>query len=150
VQGFDCGIEPHATEVNRYIRQTLWTPGRTREQVLLAETEGGDLFGFGAWKHIESTLPGEQEVVVRIAYFGVQVRFQGERTRDGTSGAAVLYATVEQDALEHPETSPEMQFELFCDTQNARGLRFWEHQGYTVIGASDGKARPAQYFRMRR
>jgi len=68
----------------------------------------------------------------------------------GRSGADVLYATVEEDALDHPDTSEEMQFELFCDTKNTRGLRFWQRQGYVVIGTSDGNARADQYFRMRR
>lgn len=138
--------------MNRYIRQTYWTPGRPREHVLLAQPEGSeDIYGFGAWKHIQSTLPGEDEVVVRIAYFGVQSQFQRQRTDDGeTRCSDLLYATLEQDALDHPDTSPDMQFELFCDTENEHGQRFWERQGYTVIGTSDGRLRSDQYNRMRR
>ena len=140
-QAFNCGDERWAEEVNDYIQRKFWLPGRQREHALIAYVSHTDeMYGFGTWKHVDS---GDGPVI-RICFFGVHVAFQGERTPEGDNVADVLYATLEDDARAHRDSSDEMQLELFCDTENERGLRFWGRHGYVSI---DTKHR---YFQMRR
>jgi hypothetical protein len=60
--------------------------------------------------------------------------------------AAVLYATLETDAVTDEGSTPDMQLELFCHRDNGRGIAFWERMGYTVIESETGH----DYVRMRR
>ncbi len=137
--------------MNRYIREIIWQKGRDREKVLVASIRDTDtIVGFGAWKHVVSSLPGDDQRVIRVPYFGVDAHFQGEHIESGESCADTLYSSLEADAVSHPDSSPEMQIELFCDTENERGLRFWSRQGFQVIGTADGRSRDGQYYRMRR
>lgn len=150
-QGFDCGNEPHAVDVNDYIRRKRWLRGRAQEHGLIALTvPEGEIVGFGCWKHTIREREGEgPEPVIQMQYFGINLRFQGARLADGTKCADVLYATLEKDAIEHDESTPGMPIDLMCEKDNDYGIRFWQRQGFEIIDEVDGK-RPSQYYLMRR
>jgi ribosomal protein S18 acetylase RimI-like enzyme len=84
-----------------------------------------------------------------MQYFGIDRPYQGARLPGGTKVADALYATLENDALSHADSSREMAIDLMCETENARGITFWQRQGFGILGQIDGK-RPNQYHLMRR
>src|SRR5688572_29771014 len=109
-QGFDCGDQPHAVDVNDYIRRKRWLRGRAQEYGVIAlSIPDGEMVGFGCWKHTIREREGEgPESVIQMQYFGINRKFQGARLEDGAKCADVLYATLEKDATEHPESTSEM------------------------------------------
>jgi hypothetical protein len=73
-------------------------------------------------------------VHIEIGWFGVDLRYQGVVDDDGIKVADRIYASIEQVALAHPESTPEMPFTLVCHVDNERGRRFWRRHGYVLIG----------------
>jgi len=149
-QVFDCGDEPHATDVNDYIRRKRWLPGRPIEQGLIATTgDGQEMVGFGCWKHWKR---GEDEAtpepVIQIQYFGLDRRFHHATLPNGNKVADDLYATLEQDAAAHADSTREMPIDLLCAAENGPGIRFWQRQGFEVLGEIQGG--PTTYYWMRR
>jgi ribosomal protein S18 acetylase RimI-like enzyme len=106
-----------------------------------------DMVGFGCWKH-RTRDDGERVIV--IAYLALDQQFFGAVLPGGTKIADALYATLEADALADPNSTADMPIDLFCDTENARGITFWRRQGFEILGQTNGKARPNQYHWMRR
>jgi ribosomal protein S18 acetylase RimI-like enzyme len=105
--------------------------------------------GFGCWKHWERGEEGaEPDPVIQIQYFGFDRRFHGACLSDGTKCADRLYATLEDDALNHPDTTPEMTIDLLCVTDNTHGVAFWDRQGFKILGELERGQN--KYYWMRR
>jgi ribosomal protein S18 acetylase RimI-like enzyme len=85
---------------------------------------------------------------IEIQWFGVHSEYQGEKDDDGHSVALLIYATVEEAALAHPESQDDMPFTLACDVENAHGQLFWERLGYRVVPEPDLKVEDGRYYRM--
>jgi GNAT superfamily N-acetyltransferase len=126
----------------------VWQGRPTGEQTILAYVvETDDVFGFGCWKHTYAQLPGNESVpVIRIPYFGVDARFQGERDPDDRSWAGRLYAALEALARQHEDSEDGMPVELFCIEENERGRRFWTRRGFEDIGKAVGGAHVYRRF----
>jgi hypothetical protein len=134
---FDCGPEPYQQQVARFVKELLWSGRPKGEETVAAFVRGsGELFGFGSWKHVQIQLADSESPQdgIRIPYFGVDQRFQGSRNAEGESVADVLYASLEQRALSHPQSTEGVPFELFCDEANIRGQHFWSRNGYEDVG----------------
>jgi GNAT superfamily N-acetyltransferase len=134
-QGFSCGNEEWQREVSDYLTRKYWLPGRSQEEALVAFISGTeDIYGFGAWKHTHAEHEGERIPVIRVAYFGVDTRYQGARdAATNQSWTGRLYATLEQQARTHPQSTSDMRFELYCDHRNEDGLEFWQSRGYQIV-----------------
>jgi hypothetical protein len=65
----------------------------------------------------------------------MKLRFAPRLTRVG------YVATLEDDAVRHADTTADMAIELYCDTENARGIAFSQRQGFEIIEQVDA-ARP--------
>lgn len=138
---FNCGDDEWHRDVSDFLTRKFWQPGRPQEATILAFVPGAEsIFGFGCWKHSHTELPQRAEPipVIRIPYFGVDVRYQGARDAEGHSWAGRLYRTLEEDAKAHVASSPGMPIELFCESRNERGLRFWGARGFQVVGHAYG------------
>jgi hypothetical protein len=112
-------------------------------EVLVAKPahEPGVLAGFAVWRHAGARWVGESppsgwepETFIRVVYLALDQRYRGERTSGGERVGDVFYATVERRARTHERSRPGMLIELFCDSQNGRGLAFWRRQGFRDIG----------------
>jgi ribosomal protein S18 acetylase RimI-like enzyme len=67
-----------------------------------------------------------QEIV--IDWFGIERVYQGQKSSEGYSWAAQLYATVEADACANSAVDAPIALEVRWD--NARAVEFWEKQGF--------------------
>ncbi len=61
---------------------------------------------------------------------------------------AACAAPSDEDAREHPDSTPEMLSHLVCDVRNTRGLRFWERNGFVGIEPVRIAAEDVTYLRM--
>lgn len=121
--------------MNWYISEYYWNEGERAEPGLIAlDADSGKMVGFGTWTYVRNLPQAGSELVIRIAYFGVDQGYQGSLTTDGEHTASVLYSTLEQDATKNPHSTPDMPLELLCHHKNERGLRFWERMGYVSLG----------------
>ena len=146
---FDCGPEPYQEEVSRFLRETYWRGNRPEtEQTILTFADAGVLHGYGTWK-IRSGLKrqGREDItVIDIPYFGVQLRFHGEKDSAGHSLAGRLYATVEAVARRHALATSEMLVHLVCDVRNEHGFAFWQKRGFKMDEQLDFPG--VSYYRM--
>lgn len=110
--------------------------------------EADELFGYGSWNHRNVTLDGEPSNVIFVPWFGIQHRFRGAQTSSGESAAGVLYATLEQAALGHPQSNAAKPILLDCHADNDRGLAFWESRGFEPLELVETPS--GRYHRMRR
>ncbi len=139
--------------MGRFIKRWIWDdppdPPDARARTLLGfDADNENVVGYGTWTHVEAFGTHPIERHIEIAWFGVDTRYQGQKDDDGRSLAGLLYATVEQDALEHPDSSPAMPFTLACHVDNDRGLAFWERRGYHVIPDPKLRVEDEIYYRM--
>ncbi len=140
-RSFSCGEEEWHLDVSRFLTHRYWQPGRQQEQTIIALLAGtATIFGFGCWKHTHAELPQRVNPipVIRIPYFGVHEDYQGAKDAEGRGWAGRLYATLENDALGHPESAPDMPIELYCDRRNEPGLRFWCLRGFRYVRDAQG------------
>jgi hypothetical protein len=138
---FQCGPEDYDLQVARFIRELVWQ-GRPRGEytIIAYVVDSDDIFGFGSWKHVQIELPGEEPLAaIRIPYFGVDLRFRGERDPNGASWAGRLYATLEAFARRHEDSVPGMPVELFCVEGNDHGQAFCARRGFVDIGGASFK-----------
>lgn len=99
---------------------------------------------------VEAEFTDGKRNVIRVPRFGLDQRFQGTSDDDGHKCADRLYAALEQDALGAAEGSAERFVELFCDSENERGVRFWGSQGFFHREGDSSKTRQREYLRFTR
>ena len=85
---------------------------------------------------------------IEIAWFGIDVRFQGQRDDDGHSLAGRLYSTVEGTARAHADSTADMPITLTCHIDNEQGLGFWDSRGFHVIENAEMQIEDDVYYRM--
>lgn len=110
--------------------------------------DDGSFVGYGTWQHVHALGPLIVERHIEIAWFGIDVRYQGRTDQSGYSLAGRLYATIESAALAHASSSADMPFTLVCHVDNQRGLAFWHRQGYRAIENADARIEDDFYYRM--
>ena len=121
-------------------------PERRPDVVLAFDAESGDLYGYGAWAHARANFEGQAQSVIRIPRFGVDRRFKGSVDSEGNKCAGTLYATLEEHARSHEDSSEAMLIELFCDERNERGLRFWRARGFRYLETVESPSGRYQRF----
>ncbi len=87
-------------------------------------------------------------VHIQIAWFGVDLEYQGQVDDDGVRVADRIYASIEEVARRHPDSTDAMPFTLVCHVDNERGRRFWMSHGYTLIGDPKLRIEDDVYERM--
>ena len=145
-QSFDCGSEPYETAISRFIKTDYWSmPQDERPSILLGVCEhSGEPVGYGAWIRAEADLAGDVVEVLRVIRFGVDSRHKGRIDEaTGLTYAQTLYEAVEARSV---EDLGELPIELFCDTENRRGLRFWKRRGFTALDTVGGGQRRYRRF----
>jgi hypothetical protein len=152
VQGFDAGSERYAGDVARWITKWIWQKPLNEhdsETLLgLDDDDDGALVGYGTWAYVSVIGGAQVDRHLEIAWFGVDVKYQGERDDDGYSIAGRLYATVESTALGDERSTADMPLTLVCHTENARGRAFWERRGYRLIPDPKLQIEDDVYYRM--
>jgi hypothetical protein len=106
--------------------------------------------GFGTWEHVKSFGTQPIDTHIEVAWFGVSSAYKGVVDDEGTKAADLLYATLEATALAHEESGGggDMPFTLTCDVDNIRGRRFWESQGFRLVGPPYAEVEKSRYHRM--
>lgn len=106
------------------------------------------LVGYGTWSHVDAIGPTAAARHIQIEWFGVAVAYQGRTDDRGQSVAGVVYASVEQAARAHPDSTEDMPLTLVCHVDNDRGRRFWESRGYRLIPDPLAQVEKDVYYRM--
>jgi hypothetical protein len=150
VQRFGCGDEPYECEVTNWIKDWIWSkPSAWRDRTLIAVDQAQNLVaGYGTWGHVEvfGTEPVDQHL--EIAWFGIDSRYKGTCDSSGAKVADLVYASVEKAAVDDPQSNAEMPLTLTCHVDNLRGRRFWERQGYELVGPPNAEVEKDRYHRM--
>ena len=115
--------------------------------MIVIDQDAGRLVGYGTWGHVDA-VGTREERHIEIGWFGVDAAYQGVRDDAGNRVADLIYATVEEAALAHPESSDDMPFTLECHVDNARGLNFWQSQGYDLLPDPQHRVENENYYRM--
>lgn len=104
--------------------------------------------GFGTWAFVEvfGTEPVDRHI--EIAWFGIDKRYRGAAMESGAKVSDLIYASVEQRALVDEEATDEMPVTLTCHVDNFHGRRFWERQGYRLVGPPYAEVEKDRYHRM--
>jgi hypothetical protein len=116
---------------------------------LVAVDQDDDVIaGFGTWAFVEvfGTEPVDRHL--EIAWFGIDRRFHGVTAESGARASDLVYASVERRALSDEEATDEMPLTLTCHVDNFRGRRFWERQGYQLVGRPHAEVEKDRYHRM--
>ena len=108
----------------------------------------GLIAGYGTWTYVEAFGTEPVDEHVEIAWFGVCSAYKGRSDSAGNKAADSLYAVVEQRALAEDRATPDMPFTLACHVDNFRGRRFWERQGYRLVGPPYAEIEKNRYHRM--
>ncbi|HVQ58401.1 MAG TPA: hypothetical protein VMS60_05775 [Solirubrobacterales bacterium] len=147
---FDCGPETYETEVAKWIRDWIWSKPKAQEKTIIGLDRDAEdaIVGYGTWEHVEAFLDLPADTHIEIAWFGVASAYKGVEDPEGNRAADLLYATLEGLALSHPDSSEDMPFTLTCHVDNIRGRRFWERQGYQLIGPPYAEVEKDRYHRM--
>jgi len=150
---FDCGSAPYERHVTRWITEKIWAPifwhGTIPNQTLISVDRDADdrVAGFGTWRHVEAVAT-RPERHVEIAWFGIDLAYQGQRDAEGNRVAGLIYRIVEAAALSDPATTDEMPFTLLCDVENKRGLKFWASLDYQALPDPRYRVEGDHYVRM--
>ncbi len=134
----------------RWITKWIWEVPLSEQAahtVIVIDQDAEKLAGFGTWAHVDA-VGTREERHIEIAWFGVDVTYQGHRDEAGHRVADRIYATVEEAALAHPESSDDMPFTLVCHVENSRGFRFWESHGYRLLPDPRDQVEDETYYRM--
>lgn len=138
--------------MTEFITEKLWRGNRPpTERTLIAHTsvEEDEFVGFGTWKHLTFTA-GDDDYgkVIDIAWLGLVSKFRGEVDHDGNKLAVRLYAALEEDAREHPDSTEEMFSHLVCDDRNRRAMAFWERLGFVTVDSKHIESIDVTYVHM--
>jgi hypothetical protein len=152
VQDFDCGSEPFEREVSNWIKDWIWKGSRVRERdrtIIGLDREANEaVVGYGTWDHVAAFGTEPVDTHVEIAWFGIASEYKGVADSSGATVAELLYATLESIALDHPDSASDMPLTLTCHVDNIRGRRFWERQGYKLVGPPYAEVEKNRYHRM--
>src|SRR6202035_661133 len=108
-------------DVMRWITRWIWQEPLAQQGETIIATDAdrnGVLVGYGTWKHVDAFGSTAQQRHIEIAWFGVHSDYQGVSDASGHSVAGVLYATVENAARSHVESTDNMPFTLVCHVDN--------------------------------
>lgn len=135
--------------MQNWITDWVWGSKGRRETILVIDDDTGAFVGFGTWRHREVPLPWGTERAITIEWFGVDVRYQGQRTEAGYSVATTLFETLESKAREHELSTDDMPLFLEVDVDNEDAQGFWEHLGFEFLESVEVLQR-GRYRRMLR
>jgi GNAT superfamily N-acetyltransferase len=153
LQEFDCGDEPYEQEVTSWIREWIWKDSARyqsyRDQtVVVADLSENRIVGYGTWECVEAF--GTEPVTkhLEIAWFGIDKAYQGASDPEGRRVSDLVYASVEQRAIVDLGVGQDIPLTLTCHVDNFRGRRFWERQGYRLVGPPYAEVEKDRYHRM--
>jgi hypothetical protein len=104
--------------------------------------------GYGTWELVEAFGTEPTTRHVEIAWFGIDTAYQGALDSGGRRVSDLVYASVEQRAITDSGTDHDLPFTLTCHVDNFRGRRFWERQGYRLVGPPYAEVEKELYHRM--
>jgi hypothetical protein len=104
--------------------------------------------GFGTWTFAEAFGTEPVDRHLEIAWFGIDRRYHGANADSGARVSDLVYASVESKALSEDEAAEGMPLTLTCHVENFRGRRFWERQGYQLVGPPYAEVEKERYHRM--
>jgi hypothetical protein len=132
------GPDDWDAQVGRFIQYLYWHGSAAQFKTAIGGflRNPDELYGVAVWKHTEGPTG---DLVIRVAYFGVDVRFRGVRDDSGFKVSQRLFAAVELVARNDPDSAPAMPMELYCRAENTIGRRFWEGLGFVVVDTSTPK-----------
>lgn len=136
MQTFDCGDAVHEEHVTKWLREWIWGKPLERqpETWIAVDEDANRVAGYGTWEHVNAFGTTSMPVHIEIAWFGIDRDYQGVCDENGDKVADRIYAAVEDKALAHSDSTPDMPFTLVVHVDNDRGRKFWLRQGYTLIG----------------
>jgi len=126
-------------EVGEWIRRQVWQIlPELREKIptilVFDDASPGVLVGFGSWSHVEAiSSSGRAERHIELAWFGVNIRYQGQVTDSNHLCADRILATVLADALNAADSSPDMPITLLCHVDNDHAHAFFERHGFVKV-----------------
>lgn len=138
----------------RWITRWIWQkPLAEQEQEhgetwLAIDEDASKMAGYGTWKHVDTIGTATRPIHIQIAWFGVDLDYQGQVDETGVRVADRIYASIEQVALRNPSSTEDMPFTLVCHVNNERGRRFWQRHGYQLIGDPKLRIEDKVYERM--
>lgn len=104
--------------------------------------------GYGTWELVEAFGAEPTTRHLEIAWFGIDVAYQGAVDATGRRVSDLAYASVEQRAMADSGVEEDLPFTLTCHVDNARGRSFWERQGYRLVGSPYAQVEKDLYHRM--
>jgi len=135
LEHFDCGPEPHAQEVTKYIKASvhdegaLFDMGRGRAEVWVYANEALEIVGFGSlgttagWRWPDSK---KKTTVHHIPALGIDHRFRGKPTgpREDRYSQQIVDALIEQ-ARTRANDAVARAITLYVDPNNTAGIRLY-------------------------
>jgi hypothetical protein len=152
LQEFVCGDELYEQHVADWIREWIWGDSeknqRYRQQTVVVEDSSqAKVAGYGTWEFVDAFGAHPTSRHLEISWFGIDTAYQGALDRSGRRVSDLVYASVEQRAIAD-SGGEDFPFTLTCHVDNFRGRRFWERQGYRLIGPPYAQVEKELYHRM--
>lgn len=153
MQEFFCGDESYEKHVASWIQDWIWKDSAKfqiyRDQtVVVTDASTAKVAGYGTWELVEAFGAEPTTRHLEIAWFGIDAAYQGALDSSGRRVSDLVYASVEQRAIADSEAAEDLPFTLTCHVDNFRGRRFWERQGYRLVGPPYAEVEKELYHRM--
>jgi len=116
--------------------------------VVVADISDAKVAGYGTWELVEAFGTEPTAKHLEIAWFGIDKAYQGTEDSAGRRISDLVYASVEQRAMAGSGTGEDLPLTLTCHVDNFRGRRFWERQGYRLVGPPYAEVEKDLYHRM--